>query len=69
MTFIIKQIDTTKRFETLRRFSATNFVSFFFRCPLCGESMRPQNARCITCGNCGYEGNTENFSGVERRAA
>jgi hypothetical protein len=36
---------------------------------LCGESMRPQNARCITCGNCGYEGNTENFSGVERRAA
>ena len=42
---------------------------FFFRCPQCGVEVRPQNAKCITCWNCGEGGNLERFSSIERMAA
>lgn len=42
---------------------------FLFRCPQCKSDVRPANAKCIVCPNCGTAGNTETFSSIERRAA
>jgi hypothetical protein len=43
--------------------------SFTFRCPQCKADVRPANAKCIVCQNCGEAGNLEHFSSVERMAA
>ena len=42
--------------------------SDFFRCPVCRFPVQSPNACSITCQNCGFQGNKQAFSSVERMA-